>query len=213
MVDSDSDKLWRGQTLHDRSLKRREQLLDVGEELLGSAGAGAVTMRAVVREAQLSPRYFYETFSGREDFLVAVYDRVERRLLERVSGMELSEDFRTSVHAVCILCGDFFEEDPRRARILLREPLSDDILRDHSARRAQMFVETMLRLLGAESVIRPRPELIPALATGLSGALVALYLGFADGRLDLTRDQIAETAVEIVYALADAARPRVHRTQ
>ncbi|MFE0748995.1 TetR/AcrR family transcriptional regulator [Gordonia sp. NPDC058843] len=207
-MDEDSHKVWRGQTLHDRSLKRREQLLDVGEELLGSAGVGAVTMRAVVREAQLSPRYFYETFSGREDFLVAVYDRVENRLLERVSGVEMGDDFRTSIHAVCVVCGDFFEEDPRRARILLREPLSDDILRDHSARRAQMFVETMLRLLGAESAMSPRPERIPALATGLSGALVALYLGFADGRLDIDREQLAETAVDIVYALADAARPR-----
>lgn len=204
-VGDSSQKRWRGQTLQDRSLKRRDQLLDVGERLLGTSGAGAVTMRAVVREAGLSPRYFYETFSGRDDFLVSIYDRVESRVLERVAGIETGGDFRTSVHAVCRACGDFFEEDPRRARILLREPLSDDVLREHSAKRSRLFVETTMGLLGVDDELVPSPGRLPIIATGLSGALVALYLDFADGRLAVDRDELADAAVDIVCALAESA--------
>lgn len=46
-----------------------------GRSLLGDGGAVAVTMRAVVRAAQLSPRYFYESFASREELLFAVHDR------------------------------------------------------------------------------------------------------------------------------------------
>ncbi|WP_328821036.1 hypothetical protein [Nocardia sp. CY41] len=43
-------KLWRGQTPQDRSGDRREQLLDVAFDLLGTGGSAAVTMRAVTRQ-------------------------------------------------------------------------------------------------------------------------------------------------------------------
>ena len=85
IADMNSPKLWRGQTLQDRSSDRREQILVVGEQLLGSGGVAAVTMRAVTRQANLSPRYFYETFDSREDLVIAVYDRgqpgIERHLV------------------------------------------------------------------------------------------------------------------------------------
>ncbi|MGW4369468.1 TetR/AcrR family transcriptional regulator [Nocardia takedensis] len=201
-----SPKLWRGQTLHDRSNDRREQLLTVGVELLGAGGVPAVTMRAVVREANLSPRYFYETFRSCEDLIVAVYDRVEAGLLERLAVVDIAAGLRETIRAVFRICGDYFEEDPRRARILLREPLADDILRRHSADRVPAFLRAVIPALGAgaDELMPDHEDDLAVIATALSGALVALYLDWSDGRLTITREQLAESATAVVLALSGA---------
>lgn len=196
-----SAKVWRGQTLRDRSADRRATLLDVGRKLLGSGGSGAVTMRAVCRDAQLSPRYFYESFASREDLLIAVYDQVEERLLAHIMAGRAGGP--TTLRDVLESCADFFEADPQRARILLREPLGDDTLRQHSVRRTPAFVTALIPVLGVQlgDLLADDPERIQILSTALGGALVALYLDWADGRLDVSRDTIADAAVDIVTAM------------
>ncbi|GAA2549841.1 TetR/AcrR family transcriptional regulator [Mycolicibacterium diernhoferi] len=194
-------KVWRGQTLRDRTADRRTALLDVGCKLLGSGGSAAVTMRAVCRDAQLSPRYFYESFDGREDLLVAVYNQVEERLLAHLMGRRTDQP--VTLREVLESCADFFEEDPQRARILLREPLADDTLRKHSASRTPAFVAALIPVLGPQlnDLLAGDVARIQILSTALGGALVALYLDWADGRLNVSRDTIADAAVDIVMAM------------
>ena len=198
-----STKLWRGQTLRDRTADRRAALIDVGAKLLGSGGSAAVTMRAVCREAQLSPRYFYESFETREDLLIAVYNQVEERLLNHIASTVGGASGTATLRNVLESCAGFFEADPQRARILLREPLGDDILRKHSASRTPAFVAALIPVLGPRinEVLAGDPGRIQILSTALGGALVALYLDWADGRLNVSRDAIAEAAVDIVTAL------------
>ncbi|MCR5978858.1 TetR family transcriptional regulator [Gordonia jinghuaiqii] len=195
-----SGKLWRGQTLADRSTDRREQMLAVAEVLLGSGGAGAVTMRAVVREANLSPRYFYESFRSREALLTAVYDRVADQLLAQISAQDIPAAGRGNVRALLEVCRDFFDADPGRARILLREPLADDVLRAHRAASVPAFIEAVVGTVADDHSFTP--DRIPVIASALTGALVALYLDYIDGRLVLTPTQLADAAVDLVSAVA-----------
>jgi len=196
--------VWRGQTQRDRSAERRAQLLEVGERLLGSGGSAALTMRAACREAQLSPRYFYESFDTREDLLVAVYNRVEDKLIAFIVGQ--SSNGPATTRDVLESCANFFEQDPRRARILLREPLADDTLRKHSASRSPSFITALIPVLGPEvrDLMSRAPERIELTSTVMGGALVALYLDWADGRLHLSREAIADAAVAVVEGLIDA---------
>lgn len=202
-----SPRLWRGQTMDDRSADRREQLLAVATEILGTAGASAVTMRAVARQANLSPRYFYESFDSRETLLRAVYDQVEADLMTRIQELPPTRDLRAGARAVIDLCAQFFEEDARRARILLREPLGDDTLHEHSAARTPSFIRALVALLGAEAgeLVPADDETLAIQAASLSGALVSLYLDWADGRLAIDRDRLASAAVDIVFALTTVA--------
>jgi AcrR family transcriptional regulator len=194
-----SGRLWRGQTLADRSDERREQMLAVAEGLLGTGGAAAVTMRAVVREANLSPRYFYESFESREQLITAVYDRVTRELLDHVTAGGRAEDSRDGVRSLLEACRDFFEADPGRARILLREPLADDVLRAHRAAIVPGFVEAVLTLV-ADRRSMP-PARLAVVSSALAGALTVLYLDYVDGRLELTSAQLADAAVDLVFAI------------
>ncbi|MET4166387.1 MULTISPECIES: TetR/AcrR family transcriptional regulator [Gordonia] len=197
------EKLWRGQTLADRSSDRREQMLAVAEQLLGSGGASAVTMRAVVREANLSPRYFYESFASREDLVTDVYDRVTDQLLTEIAALPRVADRRENVRAVLEVCREFFEADPGRARILLREPLADDVLRARRAATVPGFVASVLEMTtGAHA---SSPERLAVVSSALAGALVALYLDYIDGRLSLTPAQLADAAVDLVSAVTRLA--------
>lgn len=208
IADMNSPKLWRGQTLQDRSSDRREQILAVGEHLLGTGGVAAVTMRAVTRQANLSPRYFYETFDSREDLVIAVYDRVEMGLFEQLQAVPLDAGLPAVVRRSCEICADYFGEDPGRARILLREPLGDDTLRRHRAGRAPVFLRTLIAVLGAEAgAMAPDSDEELAIATtALLGALVSLYLDWVDGELDVDRDRITDAAVDIIFALIQGAQ-------
>ncbi|NKY36706.1 TetR/AcrR family transcriptional regulator [Nocardia speluncae] len=197
-------KLWRGRTLDDRSAERREQLVDVGFDLLGTDGPAAVTMRAVTRLANLSPRYFYESFTDRTALLTAVYDRLETELLARLGATTEAADTHTIIRSALEICAAYFEEDPRRARVLLREPLTDDTLRRHSANRLPVFLRTMLPALGDEvnALLPDSEEALIISATALSGALVALYVDWIDGRLPVPRERLVDAATGIVVALA-----------
>ncbi|MGW1739108.1 TetR/AcrR family transcriptional regulator [Nocardia sp. NPDC001965] len=199
-------KLWRGQTLDARSAERREQLVDVGFELLGTGGSAAVTMRAVTRLANLSPRYFYESFEDRRALVVAVYDRLEAELLSRLRTIDTSGDLHSTVRSALRICATYFEQDPRRARVLLREPLTDDALRAHSADRLPGFLRIAVPALGTQAgaLIPDSDETFAIIGTALGGALVALYVDWIDGRLPVPRDHLVETATAIVLALAQS---------
>ena len=67
---------WSGVPLQDRQALRRDELIAAGVTLLGGASGPALTVRAVCREAGLTERYFYESFTDRDDFVRAVYDDV-----------------------------------------------------------------------------------------------------------------------------------------
>ncbi|WP_245714017.1 TetR/AcrR family transcriptional regulator [Nocardia vaccinii] len=200
---TNAPKLWRGQTLQDRSGERRGQLLDCAFDLLGTAGAGAVTMRAVIRQANLSPRYFYESFDNRETLLGAVYDRTEAALFERLSAITPGTDPYAAIRTALQTCADFFEEDPRRARVLLREPLADDHLRRHITQRTPAVFRGLAPLLGpaAETLFSSSDDTLATIGTALAGALTAVYLEWTDGHLTIEREPLVDNATTIVAAL------------
>ena len=75
-MNDQGQRRWAGTTLDARQAARREQLIEAGFALLGEQGASAVTVRGVTRTAQLSERYFYESFADRDALLITVHNRV-----------------------------------------------------------------------------------------------------------------------------------------
>ncbi len=66
---------------HDtRSQERRERLLAAGIEVFGSIGVRRATVKSVCAQARLTERYFYESFSGMEELLIACYRLSVQRL-------------------------------------------------------------------------------------------------------------------------------------
>jgi AcrR family transcriptional regulator len=71
----ESGRRYGGRTGEERRAERRERLLDAALELFGTLGYAGTTIEAICAASQLNPRYFYEQFAGREELLLATYDR------------------------------------------------------------------------------------------------------------------------------------------
>lgn len=105
----------------ERARQRRSALLEAAEDLFGTQGYRATSVKQVCTRAGLTERYFYESFRDREAALVAVYDHLVDGLrsatLESIAGVRRSEFADRGLGAFI----DFLTADERRAKIVLIE--------------------------------------------------------------------------------------------
>lgn len=193
---------WAGSTLDERTAGRRRQLIEVGLELLGTEGAAAVTVRAVTRAAQLSPRYFYESFSSREDLLEAAFDHGFGVIKSAVSeAMTAGGDFATQARAAIDATARCLEEDPRLGRALMREAIADPTLR----RRAEgALVDFVLGVAvrSDEALSQADPARLQVGAIGIAGLQLAILMAWSEGQLPVSREALVDQVVAVVVAIA-----------
>ncbi|MDA4106324.1 TetR/AcrR family transcriptional regulator [Mycolicibacterium holsaticum] len=175
---------WSGVPLQDRQALRRDELVSAGVALLGSEDGPALTVRAVCRAAGLTERYFYESFADRDEFVRAVYDDVCARAM---STLTTAETPREAVERFVELMVD----DPTGGRVLLLAPEVEPVLVHSGAEWMPNFIELLQQKLTRIT----EPALATMVATGLIGALTALFTAYLDGRLTATRDQFIDYCV------------------
>ncbi|KKW62167.1 TetR/AcrR family transcriptional regulator [Mycolicibacterium elephantis] len=175
---------WSGVPLQDRQALRRDELVSAGVALLGSEGGPALTVRAVCRAAGLTERYFYESFADRDEFVRAVYDDVCARAM---STLTTAETPREAVERFVELMVD----DPARGRVLLLAPEVEPVLVRSGAEWMPNFIELLQQKLSRIT----EPALAAMAATGLIGALTALFTAYLDGRLTVSREQFIDYCV------------------
>jgi AcrR family transcriptional regulator len=166
---------------------RRDELVAAGVQLLGAAAGPALTVRAVCREAGFTERYFYESFTDRDEFVRAVYDDVCRRAMATLIPATTP---REAVERFVALMVD----DPVRGRVLLLAPEVEPVLARSGAEWMPKFIELLQRKLTRIT----DPVLQNMAATGLIGALSALFTAYLDGRLKATRKQFIDYCVEML---------------
>jgi AcrR family transcriptional regulator len=185
---------WSGVPLEDRQVLRRDQLIAAGVQLLGSEGGPQLTVRAVCREAGLTERYFYESFSDRDEFVRAVYDDVCTRAMATLTGARTPREAVEQFVALMV-------DDPVRGRVLLLAPDSVEPL---LARSGAEWMPRFIDLLQRKLTRITDPVLQNMAATGLIGALTALFTAYLDGRLSATREQFID------YCVAMLLRPATY---
>ncbi len=80
-----------GESLADRQAKRRQKFMAAGHELFGTVGFRQTTVRLLCKQAELTDRYFYESFDSIEDLLAAVYQQAIEQLQRQVLAAVLAE--------------------------------------------------------------------------------------------------------------------------
>ncbi|VEG57822.1 transcriptional regulator [Mycolicibacterium aurum] len=182
---------WSGVPLQDRQALRRGELITAGIGLLGSPGGPKLTVRAVCRAAGLTERYFYESFTDRDEYVAAVYDDV---CAAAMSTLMESQSMRDAVERFVALMID----DPARGRVLLLAPEVEPVLARSGARWMPNFIELLQRSLTQITDATAQAMV----ATGLIGALTALFTAYLDGRLDATREQFIDHCAELLLSRA-----------
>jgi AcrR family transcriptional regulator len=175
--------------LQDRQLLRRDELIAAGVALLGGEGGPALTVRAVCRAAELTERYFYESFADRDEFVRAVYDDVCTRAMSTLTTANTPRDAVEQFVALMV-------DDPTRGRVLLLAPESEPVLTRSGAEWMPSFIELVQRKLTRIT----DPAVQAMVATGLIGALTALFTAYLNGRLAATREQFIDYCVDMLLS-------------
>jgi AcrR family transcriptional regulator len=157
--------------------------------LLGSKDGPSLTVRAVCRAAGLTERYFYESFADRDEFVRAVYDDV---CATAMSALMSANTPRDAVERFVALMVD----DPARGRVLLLAPEVEPVLTRSGAEWMPSFIELLQRKLTRIT----EPALQAMVATGLIGALTALFTAYLNGRLTATREQFIDYCVDMLLS-------------
>ncbi|MCW2589807.1 MAG: transcriptional regulator [Mycobacterium sp.] len=180
---------WSGVPLQDRQTLRRDELVAAGVQLLGGAAGPALTVRAVCRAAGLTERYFYESFADRDEFVRAVYDDV---CSAAMSALTTADTPRDAVERFVTLMVD----DPVRGRVLLIAPEREPVLAKSGAEWMPSFIDLLQRKL--TRITDPAKQAM--VATGLVGALTALFTAYLNGRLATTREQFIDHCVDMLVS-------------
>jgi AcrR family transcriptional regulator len=182
---------WSGVPLEDRQVLRRDELIAAGVQLLGGEGGPAVTVRAVCRETGLTERYFYESFTDRDEFVRAVYDDVCARAMSALMSATTPREAVERFVALMV-------HDPVRGRVLLLAPAVEPVLVRSGAEWMPSFIDLLQRKLTQIG----DPVRQKMIATSLIGGLTALFTAYLDGRLAASREQFIDYCVEMLLSRA-----------
>jgi AcrR family transcriptional regulator len=180
---------WSGVPLQDRQTLRRDELIIAGVEVLGGESGSALTVRAVCRAAGLTERYFYESFDDRDDFVRAVYDHVCSTAMTALTSSTTPRDAVERFVALMV-------DDPVQGRVLLIAPEREPVLTKSGAEWMPSFIELLQHKLTRIS----DPAVQAMVATGLVGALTALFTAYLNGRLATTREQFIDYCVDMLLS-------------
>jgi len=190
-------RTYAGQTADDRVAERRGRLVEAGVQVVGTLGVAGLGMRAICREADLSQKFFYESFADVDDLLHAVYAEALARLEAAVAAAVAGVDLPGAVDAAARL----MEEDPRVCRILLVEPVADERLRRHVRETIPALV---LGVLGDHVEGSPDDPAVRMRFSAVFGALISLFVEWTEGSLGSDRDAFVRHVTSVVLGLLSA---------
>ncbi len=188
----------------DRLSDRRNRLLRAGIQLLGGdLDPAALTVRAICQEAALATRYFYEGFTGKDQFTEAVFDWVIAELAATtqaaVAAAPVSEQTRAGITNIVAT----IEADPRIGRLIFGAEVSNSAVIRKRRETESLFV--MLAGQHVEALTRrPADERTKAFAYFVVGGVTQTISAWLAGDLRLTTGELVDRLSAIVDAFGES---------
>ncbi|HET7688800.1 MAG TPA: TetR/AcrR family transcriptional regulator [Nocardioidaceae bacterium] len=190
------ERTYGGSTLSARRAQRRADLAEATLDLVGEGGSPAVTVRSVCRKAGLTDRYFYESFANRDELLTAVFNDVSHEVFGAMADVvsQVKGTRQEKARAAMMAMVAFGDSDPRKMRLLLREPFTDSALIAAGLAEAS----GLTRLL-AHNFPRGENGTQRAMnAISVGGALATLLATWQMGLLRVSVEELVEHCVSLV---------------
>jgi AcrR family transcriptional regulator len=114
---------WRGVSPEQRVAERRGRLVEAALEVFTIRTFHGAKVRDICQEAGLTERYFYESFSGKQELLMALAEMiVEDFVTAALPSIALvTTDLDAAIEGAMAAVVHSLTDDPRRARILFVE--------------------------------------------------------------------------------------------
>lgn len=199
-----------GESAESRVQSRRAQLVDTGFELLAAEGWKNVSIHQLCLEAGLNKRYFYESFADLDELGGAVIDHLAQQLIDIgqaavQAGLQQGLDTGGLAQAALQACVGWLVEDPRRARVLFSAG-GDNA---HAQSRRQEVIRKLAETLSLFSLDYHKAEEPHAIARVgsalLIGGSIEIIIGWLDGQLDVTLDELIEDIASFWVAVGNSA--------
>ena len=191
----------------DRLAERRHRLLQAGLHILGSdSDLSALTVRGICRQAGVTARYFYESFTDKDDFVAAVYDWVIADIAASTQAAVAAARPRDRARAAMTNIVATIVEEPRIGRLLFGSDLAYPVL----ARKRVQAGELMAMLTREQAVGTfhvSENEKVKAAAYFVVGGVVQTIGAWLSGGVELEPDQLVDQLASMIDQLAD---PRLY---
>ena len=209
-MDSDAPepRRYRGITAAERRAQRRARLLEAGLEVFGTEGYAGSSIRSLSAAASMNSRYFYESFTSREDLLYHVYLDIVSGIATQAAEALADEptiegQARSALRAGWVALTD----DPRKARIVALEVVGvsdrlEQLRRDTRHALADITVTRALAVASDDIQLRLDPVLTSRF---LIGGVVEVLIEWIHGDVDASVDELIEHFTRLFTAAAYAA--------
>ena len=125
----ESVRPYRGVEAADRLAERRARLLQAGLDILGSdSDLSDLTVRGICRQAGVTARYFYESFTDKDDFVASVYDSVIADIAAGTQAAVAAAPPKQQNRAAMANIVRTIADDPRVGRLLFNSLLANSVL-------------------------------------------------------------------------------------
>lgn len=184
---------------------RREALVEAGLDVLAEAGLTGIGVRAVCARAGLTARYFYESFPGLDDLLVALSEQVgEEVAAAGLVGLREADDDLVARVRGCIAGGfDVVLEDPRKACVVA---VGAGHAGMNASRQAMLLAYADLVIDQFEQIAPGQRGLTRPVAIFLVGGAVELVTTRITGHLEIDRDDLVDQVTEVFLAVMGVDR-------
>ncbi|OBG12041.1 TetR family transcriptional regulator [Mycolicibacterium celeriflavum] len=183
---------YRGVDAAERLAQRRRRLLDAGLDLLGAGGndPAELTVRAICGTAGLGVRYFYESFTDKDDFVASVFDSVVADIAATTQAAVASAPPQEQSRAGMANVVRAIAADARVGRLLFSVELSNTVIVRKRAESTALFA--MLLLQHAGTLGAQDSELTRATAHFAVGGVGQTLSAWLSGDLELESDQLVD---------------------
>ncbi|HEX4190183.1 MAG TPA: TetR/AcrR family transcriptional regulator [Marmoricola sp.] len=199
------ERSYGGKTASERAAERRARLVEATIEVLSEHGEAHATMTAICAGAGLTERYFYESFGGLDDALLAALDSVCEEILGLASTVVQSTGGtpEARVHAVMVAFVGLVTEAPAKARVAVIHASANPRLRARRNELLSVFADFVAReaagLYGEDAWPAARARIHGLVYIAGFSELVASWLS---GDVELTEAELVETAEGLFAALS-----------
>ena len=203
------ERQFKGMSLTERKLARREKLIEAGIEAYGNHGFFSVTVKDICNEAKLTERYFYESFKKSEDLFQTIFLQLIEQLQQTVmSGvMQATPEPKNMIRSGLTAIFTMLKNDPRVARIIYVDAMLVQELHNHATihetmgrfdRLIQSFVTLML------PQIKRSEQEISLVATGLNGYVTQIAIRWVMGGFNQSLEEIVSACEVVFVSLIDS---------
>ncbi|MGV0652868.1 TetR/AcrR family transcriptional regulator [Mycolicibacterium thermoresistibile] len=194
---------YRGVDPAERRAQRRRRLLEAGLELLGGEqrDPAELTVRAICREAGLTMRYFYESFTDKDDFVSAVFDWVVSDIAATTQAAVAAAPRRDQTRAGMANIVRTVSEDPRVGRLLFSRHLSTATVVRKRAESGALFAMLSGQHVGSTMQL-PENERIKATSHFVVGGVGQTIGAWLAGEVRLSPEALVDQLASVIDQLA-----------